>query len=133
MVSLGLIGILMSIKLAIPLGYKETSLHPIAIAHVKGLQAHGEVDPMECAARYLYFMTDYDSETPDRIRVSQKRLSDERVRITLHDPSCHDDSVSESIRRIYLERDQEGDWVPVRHEWSHKGRGRIGWTTRPTS
>lgn len=121
------------IKLSVPLSYAEADLRSPAVEFVKGLQEPGEIDPRECAARYLYFNTDYHSETPDRILITKKMLSKDGVRITLHDPSCRDDSIHSSISRIYLERSDDGIWIPVRHEWSHTGRGRFGWTTEPTS
>lgn len=128
-----IVSVSIAIKLTIPLSYAEAELRLPAIEYVKQLQGRGEIDPKECAARYLYFQTDYHSKTPDRIRIQEKTLSENQVRITLHDPSCRDDSTHSSIDRIYLERSQDGIWIPTRREWSHAGRGRFGWTTKPTS
>jgi hypothetical protein len=122
-----------ALKLTVPFSYAEAALRSDAVEFVKGLQEANDVAPEECAARYLYFETDYHHETPRRIRVSAKELSGNRVRVTLHDPSCQDDSIYSSINRIYLERKGDGAWIPTRHEWSHTGRGAFGWTTEPTS
>lgn len=121
------------LKLSVPFSYAEAELRWPAVEFVKGLQKSDAVSPEECAARYLYYQSDYHLETPERIRVSKKELSESSVRITLHDPSCHDDSIRSSINRVHFEKDAAGMWIPVRHEWSHKGRGRFGWTTKPTS
>lgn len=121
------------LKLTVPLSYAEAELRPPAVEYVKDLQETGKMNPGECAAGYLYFKTDYQGNTPDRIRVSEKKLSDNLVRITLHDPSCRDDSTHSSIHRIFVERNEDRIWIPVKHEWSHTGRGRFGWTTEPTN
>ena len=120
------------LKLTVPFSYAEAELRSSAIEFVAVLQERGEKDPKECAARYLYFNTDYHSETSSRVRVSMKELSGNRVRVTLYDPSCRDDSVLSSIHRVYLHRSDAGIWVPNRHEWSHTRRGKFGWATDPT-
>ena len=127
------IGGFIALKLTIPFSYAEAELRAPAIEYVKELQRNGKIAPGECAARYLYFQTDYHTQTPDRIRIAEKEIAENQVRITLHDPSCRDDSIHSSISRIYLETSNEGIWIPVRHEWSHTGRGRFGWTTEPTT
>ncbi|MCP5541845.1 MAG: hypothetical protein H7A52_17010 [Akkermansiaceae bacterium] len=127
------IGGFIALKLTIPFSYAEAELRAPAIEYVKELQRNGKIAPGECAARYLYFQTDYHTQNPDRIRIAEKEIAENQVRITLHDPSCRDDSIHSSITRIYLETSNEGIWIPVRHEWSHTGRGRFGWTTEPTT
>ena len=121
------------LKLTVPLSYAQAKMKPPAMAYVWKLQSAGEIDPKECAARYLYFKSDYHTETPERIKIRMKTISENDVRVTLHDPSCKDDSIYSSIHRIYLQRNHEEKWIPVRHEWSHTGRGKFGWTTEPTS
>lgn len=76
------------LKLTVPFSYAETKLRPPALEYVKDLQGTGKINPKECAAGYLYFKTDYQGNTPDRIRISEKKLSENQVRITLHDPSA---------------------------------------------
>lgn len=120
------------LKRKVPFYFAEAGLRLPAIEYVKDLQKSGGVDPKECAARYLYYQTDYHEKPPSRILISEKKLAENRVRVTLHDPSCQDDSVRESVNRIHLQRNSEGMWIPVLHEWSHAGRGGFGWTTRPT-
>jgi hypothetical protein len=117
----------------VPFAYANAALNSPAVDYVIGLQRVGGIDPSECAARYLYFNTNYQSETPQRIRISVKKLSETQVRITLVDPSCRDDSVDSSVDRIHLQRSSDGIWIPILHEWSHTGRGRFGWTTEPTT
>ncbi len=128
-----LIGGFIVLKLTMPFSYAEAELRTSAVEYVKELQRTGKMDAKECAARYLYFQTDYHSKTPDRIRITERELSENQVRITLYDPSCQDDSTYSSISRIYLECNVYGAWIPTRHEWSHTGRGRFGWTTKPTT
>jgi hypothetical protein len=124
---------LIVLKFTVPLVYAKAKLSSPAVDFVTGLQKSGALDPKECAARYVYFKTDYHTETPDRIRIVTKCLSGNQVRVSLHDPSCRDDSIHSSIDRIYLERNDDGIWIPTGHEWSHTGRGRFGWTTEPTA
>ena len=124
---------LIVLKLTVPFSYAKAALNSPAVEYVIELQRAGDIAPSECAARYLYFNTDYHREPPKRIRVSVKELSDNQVRIALFDPSCQDDSVHSSVDRIHLQRNGEGIWIPILHEWSHTGRGRFGWTTEPTT
>ncbi len=124
---------LIALKLTVPFAYAKAALYSPAVDYVIQLQRAGDVEPSECAARYLYFNTDYHRETPKRIRVSVKKLSDTQVQISLVDPSCQDDSVHSALDRILLQRNGEGIWVPILHEWPHTGRGRFGGTTEPTT
>jgi len=130
---IGLVVAFVALKLTVPFSYAEAELRSAAIEFVVGLQGSAEVDPKECATRYLYFKTDYHDETPSHIRIRAKELSESRVRVTLHDPSCRDDSIHSSISRIHLQRNDDGIWLATRHEWSHTGRGKFGWTTEPTN
>ena len=124
---------LIVLKLTVPFAYAKAALKSPAVEYVIELQRAGDIAPSECAARYLYFNTDYHIDTPKRIRVSVKEQSDNQVRIALFDPSCQDDSVHSLVDRIHLQRNGEGIWIPILHEWSHTGRGRFGWTTEPTT
>ena len=128
-----LTGGLIVLKLTVPFTYAKAELNPPAVDYVIGLQRASVINPSDCAARYIFFNTDYHGVTPERIRVSVKNLSDTQVRVVLFDPSCQDDSVHSLIDRILLQRNGEGIWVPILHEWSHTGRGRFGWTTEPTT
>ena len=87
--------------------------------------------PEECALKYHYHGTDYEKEIPKRIEVSSKDLGDGTWRVRIHDPISEDDSIFESVSRIYLEKNPEGRWQPVKAEHVHKARGRFGWTTKP--
>lgn len=128
-----LIGVVIVLKLTVPFSYAEGKLWIQAIEYVKDLQRASKMDPKDCAVRYFYYQSDYSSERPEKIQITEKEISENQVRITLYDPSCQDDSTYASIDRIYLERNGDGIWIPIRHEWSHMGRGRFGWTTKPTS
>ncbi len=122
-----------TLKLTVPFSFAQANLNPPALAYVSDLQSAGDTDPKECAARYLYFNSDYHAETPKRIKIRMKQISENEVRVTLYDPSCQDDSIHSSIDRIYLQRKDGKEWIPIRHECSHTGRGKFGWTTEPTS
>ncbi len=121
------------LKLSVPFSYAQADLNPPALAFVTELQNADAIDPQKCATRYLFFHTDYHTETPERIKIRMKTISENVVRVTLYDPSCRDDSIHSSIDRIYLQRMDGNKWIPVRHEWSHTGRGKFGWTTQPTN
>ena len=120
-------------KLFVPFGYAERPLYPEAVAFVSQLQAGGEQDPELIAEGYLFYGTDYQFEVPDRIEVTSSRIGDDTIRVRIYDPSCMDDSIYSSIERVYLRKESSGQWMPTRVEWSHKGRGRFGWTTKPTT
>ncbi len=124
---------LVVVKMTIPLGYADAPIHPEALSYVDSLQDRGLQDPKAIATRYLYFKTDYQDARPGRIEVSSTELDPETVRVRIYDPSCEDDSITSSIHRVYLRRQDSGRWIPVRVEWSHQGRGRFGWTTEPTT
>jgi hypothetical protein len=121
------------LKITVPFSYAQADLNPPILAFVTELQNDGAIDPKECATRYLFFHTDYHTETPERIKIRMKTVSENEVRVTLYDPSCRDDSIHSSIDRIYLQRKDGKKWIPVRHECAHTGRGKFGWTTEPTS
>ncbi len=120
-------------KMTIPLSYADAPIRQDAVSFIVSLQERGEHDPKELATRYLYFGTDYHEDQPDRIEVSATELNRDEVRVQIFDPSCEDDSVSSSIHRVYLRRMDSGSWMPVRVNWSHRGRGRFAWTTQPTT
>ena len=120
-------------KLIVPFGYAERPIYSDAVAFVSRLQADGERDPEVIAVRYLFYGTDHQSKVPERIRLSSRRISSDTIRVRIYDPSCGDDSVYSSIDRVYLRHEISGGWTPTRVEWSHKGRGRFGWTTEPTT
>jgi hypothetical protein len=120
-------------KLTIPLSYADVPIRQEAVSYIVLLQERGERDPKVIATRYFYFGSDYQKAQPDRIEVSAKDLKRNEVRVRIFDPSCDDDSVSSSIHRVYLRRMDSGFWMPVRVDWSHRGRGRFGWTTQPTT
>lgn len=121
------------LKIAVPLNYAEAELRPDALQHLEQLQETARLSVLEAAQAYKYFGTDYEASMPARIHVSEVTLDTDVVRVRFHDPRVQDDSVFETCDRIYLRRDPEGRWQPFKHEWSHKGRGRLGWTTKPTS
>ena len=116
-----------------PLHYAPTELFAERLVAIASMQEeHGELTPREAALTYLYFGTDYATNAPQRITIKERRINDRLIRIDIYDPSVRDDSVHQKIDRIYLKRDGSRIWKPFKHEWSHKGRGRFGWTTKPT-
>jgi hypothetical protein len=119
------------VVMQVPLTYASTAMRPEALQFVATLQTNGPMSPEGCAARYVFFHTDYDNKIPAWIRISSTSLGDGSVRVRIYDPNCQDDSIYASIERIYL-RKENGFWKPFKHEWSHTGRGRFGWTTLPT-
>ncbi|RYD73751.1 MAG: hypothetical protein EOP84_21060 [Verrucomicrobiaceae bacterium] len=120
-------------KLTIPFSYSEAQVDSVAVSHVIALQAKGEQDPEKVATHFLFFHGDYHGAPPDWIQVSSKEIDENTLRVKVYNPRCEDDSISRSIQRVYLRRDESQRWIPVRQEWSHKGRGRFGWTTEPTT
>lgn len=121
-----------TLKLMIPLQYKEAPLRPSALNHLANLQRLTSLSPVEAAQAYKYFQTDYENGLPPRIQITETDLGTDQIRVEFYDPRAEDDSIWQTRHRIYLFRDAEGRWIPDQHEWSHKGRGRFGWTTQPT-
>jgi hypothetical protein len=120
-------------KATVPLSFASRSLHKDAVDHVLVLQSNKGLSPGECAQRYIYFNTDYHLSSPTGIIVTTDELGEGSVRITIHNPDVKDDSEHERVDRVYLEAKEDAIWTPIKHEWSHKGRGNFGWTTKPTS
>jgi len=123
---------LFAAKLTIPFNYAETPVDPGALSHVIALQAKGEQSPEKVAMNFLFFHGDYHG-APEWIQVSSMKIDENTLRVKVYNPRCEDDSIARSIQRVYLRRDESQRWIPVRQEWSHKGRGRFGWTTEPTT
>jgi len=122
------------VKLTVPLSYREYPVYKEAVDFVTELQKKSVLTAEQVAIRYDFYHTDYENtEMPKRIQIKSKPLNDGTVRVTIFDPCCEDDSIFSSIERIYMRKDTMGRWQPTKVEFSHKGRGRFGWTTRPTS
>ncbi len=122
------------IKLTIPLSFKEVPIRVEALEHVDQLQLTKPRGPDEVALAYHFFGTDYQSQKyPDWIEASSTRVDDETVRVTIYDPRCQDDSIHRSIDRYFMQKDQDGMWLPIKADFSHTGRGKFGWTTEPTN
>lgn len=120
-------------KLTIPFSYADAPITQEAAFYIASLQERGEQDPKVIATSYLYYGGDYQDAMPRRIKVNATELNRDTVRVRVFDPSCEDDSIYSSIRRVYLRKDESGRWIPIRVDWSHRGRGRFGWTTEPTT
>lgn len=141
-VSASLLGLArLALEVSIPSSFAPEELRPDALRHVAALQSSRALTAQECAERYLDFGTDLQ-DVPTRgdasTRVVSARVASTEelragvVRVTIHNPDAQDDSIYETVDRIYLTRTDKQHWTPIRHEWSHRGRGRIGWTTQPT-
>ena len=129
--TLAIIGAI-TVNLTIPLSYAERPVYKEAADFVAELQKKSALSAEQAATRYFFYHTDYEKVIPKRIKVTSKPLNDSTVRVTVPDPSCEDDSVSSSIDRVYMRKDETGGWRPIKLEFSQKGRGRFGWTTKPT-
>lgn len=121
------------VKLKIPLSYATAPIRSDAIAFTRELQTKSILDPAECAVQYLFYQTDYHSKPPAWIEVSSNAMPNGEIRVRVHNPKCQDDSVTEHIDRLYMHMDENQQWIPIKHEWSHTGRGKFGWTTEPTN
>ena len=102
------------------------------LAHLNKCSAAGETwprNPGDVALRLIHFRCSdpFESDTAFSLRYSDR--SHAEVRIT--QSRCHDDSISDSYTVIILEKVDEGYWRPVQVQGAWKGRGRIGWSTRP--
>jgi uncharacterized protein YfkK (UPF0435 family) len=121
------------LKINIPLFYSSVTISYPAVKYVFSLQNISSLSPSECAERYLYFNTDYHTITPDRMIIKTIEINDNIINVKILDPNCRDDSVYSSLDIITLVKTDNNLWKPVNHKTAHKGRGRIGWTIKPTS
>jgi len=130
-VVLGAVGFV-ALKLTIPLEYRAATLRPHGLHYLAQVQRETSLSAVEAAQVYQYVGTDYEQGLPPRIQITTRALGDDGIRVEFYDPRPEDDSVWEKRTRIYLRQNAAGSWVPYHSEWSHKGRGRFGWTTKPT-
>ncbi len=121
------------LKITIPFQYAEAELRPDVLQYLEHLQEQNHLSPAEAAQLYKYHGTDYEGTLPPRIQITEAIVEADVVRVSFYDPSARDDSIFQTRSRIYMRRNSEGHWLPFKHEWSHKGRGRFGWTTKPTT
>lgn len=119
-------------KMITPLRYAEIPLREEALQHVAVIQTYDSFAATSVAQHYRYLNSDYESGLPSRIIVKETHSGPDVVIVSFYDPDVQDDSISQSVNRIHLKLAASGNWLPFRHEWSHKGRGRFGWTTKPT-
>jgi hypothetical protein len=87
--------------------------------------------PADATDEYLHW------RFPDRPKRRQLEIavchaSEQEAVVTVINRDCKDDSLFVSCDRLTLRR-QSGTWLPVQHQAAWQGRGRIGWTTQPTS
>ena len=122
----------LALKLTVPLSYADRPVYQESADFVAGFQKNSALTAEQAAMKYFFYHTDYESEVPTRIKVSSTSLGAEQIRVTIFDPSCHDDSISSSIDRVYMRRNAMNEWIPIKVDSCHKGRGRFGWTTSPT-
>jgi len=125
------IGAFLIIKINIPLTFKEAQINYDAYNYIIDLQKKLKLEPIDCAIKYLYFKTDYHDKVPEKIKAKIKIINDYNVLVIIYDPSCEDDSEYQTIDRIFLIK-KNNTWEPFKHDWSHKGRGKFGWTTENT-
>lgn len=123
---------LSTISLFFPLTYSSKNISGEALLNVMKLQQEKNLSPSECAIHYLYYNTDYRETIPNKIVIRDQKLKDGSIVVTFFNPHNADDSVYSSIDKIFLEKTEDNFWKPIRHEWSHKGRGILGWTTKTT-
>jgi hypothetical protein len=108
--------------------------HPVFLQELPLLSDRREADSPEDAAWLyysLYFKDGSDPPKRERVVFSTLHASAGRAALDLI-ASAEDDSVYVTCHRISLERAQNG-WRVTRHQTAWQGRGRLGWTTRPTS
>ena len=95
----------------------------------------GEANTLQDAA-VRYFLGSFnalDAPKPERLRVSTVSASSDHAVVDLFVANGEGggDSTSVSYQRFTLQRTPTG-WNVVRHQAAWQGRGRIGWTTKPT-
>lgn len=122
-----------ALKYVMPLSYAEEPINKEALDYVLQLQQGDEQNPTEVAKSYYSFgKSDLQEGFPAHIQTIGETLDDGTVQMTILDPHCRDDSISKTIDRIYLIKNKDGLWEPIKHDWAHKGRGFFGWTTKLT-
>jgi hypothetical protein len=110
-----------------PFFFKEKTLVP---------SNGGDGSPEQTALNYLRDSItaaggDASELKPARMRVSVSSQSARRTVVNILE-AAEDDSLYLFYHRFTLERERSV-WRVIRHQVAWQGRGRLGWTTRPTS
>ena len=131
-----LIAIIVSlfVKYFVPICYKERNIDLKMVESLTLLQQANRMELIDCAKYCYYYPNEFEeSETTwlKRINVTIKMIEPDYAKIKIYDPQCDDDSVMSMIDIFYFKH-EDNLWIPVKHEWIHRGRGRFGWTTKPT-
>lgn len=87
------------------------------------------LSPASAAVEYLEAGESERSEAQDLHVSVSSHTGETAVVIVIVD--ARDDSVYRIYNRLTLRR-ESGAWIPVQHQTAWQGRGRIGWTTKPT-
>jgi hypothetical protein len=102
------------------------------VLFVERTVAPGNVRSARTATETALAYIDYDSDprARQRLRVSVRQNRDTVV-VTMIEYGCQDDSLGVMCDRLTM-IGSDARWQIVRHQQAWQGRGRIGWTTRPT-
>ncbi|MEI6536772.1 MAG: hypothetical protein WCN98_15605 [Verrucomicrobiaceae bacterium] len=88
--------------------------------------------PADTVFEYLYWWPQLDPTNRAKLDISVSYHSPDVAIVTVIDNGCRDDSTWRTCDRVTLLQ-KSGLWLPVRHQSAWQGRGRIGWTTQPTT
>jgi hypothetical protein len=118
-----------------PYRFVDSPLDKKSLQHLRAgtsTAASWAASPSETAFEYLYWWPQLDRPNRARLDISVAYRSPDDAIVTVIDNDCQDDSIWRTCDRLTLHR-QSGVWLPVRHQSAWQGRGRIGWTTQPTT
>jgi hypothetical protein len=118
-----------------PYRFTERDLREAFIAHLREGVARGEPwdSPTMAAVEYIQSFAGHPSDRskPSALRITSSQRSATEVTVTVFD-RVEDDSIDLVCHRLTMRLDR-GVWIPVRHQVAWQGRGRIGWTIKPTA
>ncbi len=118
-----------------PYWFTDLALSEPRIDHLRAGVTRGEPwnTPEQAAVEYLQSFAGHPSDRskPPAMRISAARRSATEAVVTVF-VRAEDDSIDLICNRLTMRLDR-GVWIPVRHQSAWQGRGRIGWTIKPTA
>lgn len=118
-----------------PKSFITQPISPVSLAHLREGFSNDEKwagFPADSALEYLHWKLDV-SERPNKAKL---QITIEAVKnalvVTIIDDQLQDDSVYVMCDQLTMHQEGLG-WVPIRHQSAWQGRGRVGWTTKPTN
>jgi len=116
-----------------PYRFVDRSLEDQSLQHLRSRIGDGNwsASPSDSAFEYLYWWPQIDQQDRSKLAITISHRSTDEAIVTVIDRDCRSDSTYVTCDRLTMRRERDA-WIPVRHQTAWQGRGRFGWTTKPT-